>query len=133
MPTHMKKPSEQIREIALARMSEGERLANWGHVTPTIADVIAYLDAEAERALPKPVICPECTASGAKSKIINVHRGGAVRDVYFEPKVVFDEDGREHHHDEIRQSYRVGYKCANGHTFGVSSITPCWCGWPEGK
>jgi hypothetical protein len=63
--------------------------------------------------------------------IVKSFRGGATMDVYYEPKFVFDEDGREHQHDENYQHTRVGYTCAAGHRFSVVTMTPCWCGWPN--
>jgi hypothetical protein len=133
------KPSERIRQIALADAESTQDgrdrlLASWGHPDISIVHVERYLDEEAERAKPKPVICPECTEAGTKSRIVKSHHGGgAINAVYYERKIVFDEDGREHNHDEQHQSHSSGYECSLGHRFSVRRVTPCWCGWTGEK
>lgn len=124
----MKKPSEQILEFVGAAARE---LQGHDRLTMMVGAIMRHLDNEAERALPKPVVCSECAAAGKKSRIVKVFRGGATMDLYYEPKFHFDEDGREHHHDENRQAFAAGYECEAGHRFTVRGITPCWCGWPN--
>lgn len=38
------RPSDAIKQIALARMTEDERLCNWGNAAVAIDDILAYLD-----------------------------------------------------------------------------------------
>ena len=119
------KPSDKIRQILQQ------------HGSPETPDVVLsvltqYLDEQHEKAKPKPIICQECVAQGKPSKIVSSFRNFATMDVYHEPVFHFDEDGREHFHDENRQRHRVGYRCANGHEFNfMETTTPCWCGWPD--
>ncbi len=128
--TMIKAPSQDVLEIARGLTNainsdvEDPRLV--------LRALLTYLDQEAERAKPAPVVCPECTAAGSKTKIVEVHRGGgAARDSYTKPTFFFDEDGREHDHDEKYQSRQTGYTCSNGHGFSVTRTIPCWCGWTK--
>lgn len=127
----MKKPSEQIYQLACG-------VAAWrpdGTVEQSdkFEALMMWLDAEAERALPKPVVCPECSATGVKSRIVKKQRSNTVTALYREPKQLFDDDGREHFHDDDDRRGPASYTCSAGHTFSVESMTPCWCGWPEKK
>jgi hypothetical protein len=123
----MKAPSQAVLDIA--RSFTNVVYSDIEDTRLVLRALLMYLDQEAERAKPTPVVCPECTAAGAKSKIVKRHTGGATMDVYYPPKFHFDDDGREHFHDENRQTNRVGYECAAGHQISVLVSAPCWCGW----
>lgn len=126
-----KNPSQAVLDIARG-------LTNAIHLDEedprlVLRALLTYLDEEAQRAKPEPIICPECTTAGAKSKIVRSYRGGgATMDLGPpEPKFYFDDDNREHDHDENYQERRAGYTCSNGHTFTVNRTIPCWCGWTK--
>jgi hypothetical protein len=126
----MKTPSQSVHEIARGLTNAINSDAEDPRIV--LRALLTHLDQEAERAKPEPIICPECTAAGAKSKIVRSHHGGATMDLGPpEPKFYFDDDGREHDHDENQQERRTGYSCNNGHTFTVTRTIPCWCGWTK--
>lgn len=106
----MKTPSQSVLDIAsAATRAQGRNVVDSADMFRAL---LTYLDQEAEKQKPEPVICPECTASGTKSKIVHAGRGGATMDVYFKPIIVFDEDGREHHHAAALANALAGLRSA---------------------
>lgn len=74
-----------------------------------------------------PLICPECAATGLKSRVFSDDSGW--RTLMAGQQRYWDEDGVYHDHDpNDPDTYR--FRCSNKHSFTMPALKECGCRIP---
>ena len=78
-----------------------------------------------EGELMEEIMCPQCQQEGRQSQVYP--EGTTVTDMCVDE--FYDETGRHHWHNPNGRS--TSYHCRNGHEWGETRYSTCWCG--EGR